>query len=154
MEQEAEEIARQDLAAWGDRLPVSRDRRGAAVRPALRPDSGNHAGAFRNPGAVLFRASAGFASSGVVSGRLVRALLAGWNHADLAALLRMPVSGVGATAAGDRFDFRFAKSLPGRGLPLREIADAPEILASLAELSRWNSKRLEPAEWAARLKGW
>ena len=83
---------------------------------------------------------------------LVRALLGGWNHADLCALLRMPVSGMGATAAGDRLDFQLRAGLPAAGLPVHGIEDAPEILNGLVEMNPWISMRLEPTEWAARLK--
>lgn len=83
---------------------------------------------------------------------LVRALLSGWNHADLNGLLRMPVSGLGATPAGDQFDFRMREMLPGRGLPVRALEEAPEILLRLEEMNSWTSGRLEPAQWSARLK--
>ena len=67
---------------------------------------------------------------------LVRSALAGWDHVPLLSALRMPASGLGATAAGDARDFEMRKQLPVRG---------------------WNDtlhpdSRLEPSEWAARLK--
>ncbi len=153
MEQEAEEIARRILNL-GETGCLFRDI-GVVLRSAqpYGPILETTLGRFGIPVRSYFAPA--LDSHPVVSylSGLVRALLTGWNHADLAALLRMPISGVGATAAGDRFDFQLRKSLPGRGLPIGEIADASEILASLAELSHWNSKRLEPSEWAARLNG-
>ncbi len=43
---------------------------------------------------------------------IVRAALNGWDHAELLTLRRMPVSGLGATADGDRRDFEVRKQLP------------------------------------------
>lgn len=90
-------------------------------------------------------------------GGIVRALLSGWKHTDLLRLMRMPVSGIGATSDGDRFDFEFRELLPGRGLPLRarfrELPPAAEaLLDSLAAIHAWLGERLEPVEWASRLK--
>jgi len=92
---------------------------------------------------------------------VVRAILGGWDHAELLRLVRMPVSGVGATPAGDGFDFELRKRLPGRGLPLAGEAwrDAPEfppavksLLDSFAAMDAWTRARLTPADWAARLR--
>jgi ATP-dependent helicase/DNAse subunit B len=74
-----------------------------------------------------------------VSG-LVRALLAGWNHADLLPLLRMPVSGIGATPEGDRLDFEMRENLPASGA------------LQFARLDPWKQDRVISAEWVARLK--
>ena len=67
-------------------------------------------------------------------GGIVRAMLGGWDHSDLLTLIRMPISGIGATAEGDRFDFEFRELLPGRGLPLRarfrEIPSAVEAFST------------------------
>jgi len=71
---------------------------------------------------------------------LVRALLAGWNHADLLPLLRMPVSGLGATPEGDRLDFEMRENLPSRGA------------LQFARIDPWKHDRVNPTEWAARLK--
>jgi ATP-dependent helicase/DNAse subunit B len=87
-----------------------------------------------------------------------RALLHGWDHAELLRLLRMPVSGVGATPDGDRFDFELRKLIPGRGLPFRasdKLPSAPPIeslLSSFASMNGWMRDRIEPAEWASRIK--
>ena len=77
---------------------------------------------------------------------VIQAVLAGWEHATLLAAVRMPVSGLGATAAGDQLDFAWRDRLPDFGLPL------PAGLEQLAALDRWSRDRLEPREWAARLK--
>ena len=77
---------------------------------------------------------------------VLRAMLAGWDHATLLAAVRMPVSGLGATAAGDQLDFAWRDKLPAFGLPL------PAGLEQLAALDNWSRDRLEPREWAARLK--
>jgi hypothetical protein len=78
--------------------------------------------------------------------RIVRAMLAGWDHAALLSALRMPVSGIGATPEGDRFDFETRGRLPGAGLPL------PSLAGFLTELDPWLRDRLTPVEWAARFK--
>jgi ATP-dependent helicase/DNAse subunit B len=77
---------------------------------------------------------------------VTRAMLAGWDHAVLLAAVRMPVSGLGATLAGDQLDFAWRDKLPAFGLPL------PAGLEQLAALDRWSRDRLEPLAWAARLK--
>jgi len=77
---------------------------------------------------------------------LVRAMLAGWDHAELLAALRMPVSGIGATPDGDRLDFETRKLLPGAGLPL------PQIAEFLAAFDPWRRELHTPAEWASRIK--
>ncbi len=81
---------------------------------------------------------------------IVRALLGGWEHAELLRVLRMPVSGIGATPGGDRFDFEVRASLPGRGLPL---AGLPEPFASVfAAVTLWTRDRTDAVAWAARIK--
>ena len=77
---------------------------------------------------------------------VIRAMLAGWDHATLLAAVRMPVSGLGATIAGDQLDFAWRDRLPAAGLPL------PAGLEQLAALNKWSRERLLPEEWAARLK--
>ncbi len=67
---------------------------------------------------------------------MIRAALAGWNHEVLVSAVRMPASGLGGTAAGDALDFQMRKQLPSRGWRDDLHADS----------------RLEPAEWASRLK--
>lgn len=77
---------------------------------------------------------------------VIRAGLAGWDHQALLAAVRMPVSGIGARPIGDELDFAWRERLPDFGLPL------PAGLEQLAALDRWPRERLEPQEWAARLK--
>jgi ATP-dependent helicase/DNAse subunit B len=77
---------------------------------------------------------------------VLRAMLAGWDHATLLAVVRMPVSGLGAKPMGDELDFAWRDKLPAAGLPL------PAGLEHLGSLDGWQRERLEPQEWAARLK--
>jgi ATP-dependent exoDNAse (exonuclease V) beta subunit len=86
---------------------------------------------------------------------VVRTMLQGWDHTSLLSLLRMPVSGVGATTAGDRLDFELRRRLPGAGLPVRGLEDYPEVtrvLRSFEACDSWRGDRLDPREWATRLK--
>ncbi len=78
--------------------------------------------------------------------RVVRAMLAGWDHGELLAALRMPVSGFGTTPDGDQLDFETRKQLPGAGLPL------PRIAEFLAPFDAWRRELQTAAEWASRLK--
>ncbi|MEO8096322.1 MAG: PD-(D/E)XK nuclease family protein [Acidobacteriota bacterium] len=79
--------------------------------------------------------------------RMVRAMLAGWDHEALLRALRMPVSGMGATAAGDELDFEIRAKLPDRGLPVAGLDLLP------AWMTRWNAReRAEAVEWSARLR--
>jgi len=57
----------------------------------------------------------------------------------------MPASGWGATAEGDQADFAARANLPGRGLPYAGM----ENLGVIEVMRR---ERLEPPEWAERLK--
>jgi ATP-dependent helicase/DNAse subunit B len=75
----------------------------------------------------------------------VNALLGGWDRAALASLLRMPVSGLGATPAGDRVDFELREQLPGTGM----IAACPIALSELPD--RWRTERHTPLVWAGYL---
>jgi hypothetical protein len=81
---------------------------------------------------------------------VVRSMLAGWDHATLLEVLRMPVSGIGATPAGDRLDFEWRKDLPGLGLPLPHSIDLP--LGDVPAPDSWRRDRITAREWAARLK--
>jgi ATP-dependent helicase/DNAse subunit B len=83
---------------------------------------------------------------------LVQAILDGFDHASLLSLMRMPISGIGATPGGDKFDFALRKRIPGAGLPLRGVADVPEILSAFEPLGVWRSERRQPLDWTARLK--
>jgi RecB family exonuclease len=81
---------------------------------------------------------------------VVRAMLGGWDHEALGELLRQPVSGIGATAEGDRLDFEIRENLPGRGLP--ETLIPQTMLDQFQKINAWRRERLTPAEWAKRLK--
>ncbi len=153
LEREIEEIARRILehAARGRAFREmgiilrTRDPYGLALETAF--------ARFSIPARFYFADSlSAHAAVAYLSG-LVRALLSGWDHASLLTLLRMPVSGVGATPVGDRFDFELRRRLPGEGLPLRGMKDVPKIGGSLAAFDvSWVRDRLSPEEWAARLK--
>lgn len=88
-----------------------------------------------------------------VSG-VVRCLLGGWDHQELLGLLRLPVSGVGSTPAGDRFDFAVRERLPGRGLPsFLKLAGDPDVAARLELLQRvdgWGGESLAASRWLER----
>lgn len=77
---------------------------------------------------------------------LIRTALTGWDHANLVKLLRMPISGVGATREGDRLDFELRESLPSRGAA---NFGGSGLFKPLLELPR---ERLTPSEWSIRLK--
>jgi ATP-dependent helicase/DNAse subunit B len=70
---------------------------------------------------------------------LIRALLTGWDASDFLTLLRMPISGQGATPEGDRQDFAIRQSLPGR------VGPRPALGVS-------DRDRLTPTEWSTSLK--
>jgi len=74
---------------------------------------------------------------------VVGALLTGWDHADLVRLLRMPVSGLGATPEGDRLDFEMRRNLPARGAGSH---------AALQKIDPWKRDVLTAADWSTRLK--
>ncbi len=75
---------------------------------------------------------------------LIRSLLTGWNQEDLLPLLRMPISGVGATPEGDRLDFEIRASIPsGAG-------SRPAL--RIFEIDPWKNDRLTPAAWSEKLK--
>ncbi len=103
---------------------------------------------FGIPARFYFTAPLAFHPAIAYLSGLVNAALDGWDHAALGSLLRMPVTGVGATPEGDRFDFALRGQLPGRGLAFSE---APAILEAFAEIDKWRRERLDPAAWADRL---
>ncbi len=78
--------------------------------------------------------------------RIVRAMIAGWDHGALLAALRMPVSGIGATAEGDRLDFEMRERLPASGLPL------PQPARFLERFEVWRRERLSGVEWIERFR--
>jgi ATP-dependent helicase/DNAse subunit B len=83
---------------------------------------------------------------------VVRALLQGWPLAELNRLSRMPVSGLGATGAGDELDFELRKRLlPGsRGLPSDLFEKHPSI-ACLGALDDLAGAYELPQDWASKL---
>jgi hypothetical protein len=91
---------------------------------------------------------------------LVDGALSGWDFETLLPALEMPLSGIGATDAGDRFVFKVREGMPDKGLDalcaVARSADANEVaarLAALRPLDEWRSLTLAPGEWAARLPG-
>jgi ATP-dependent helicase/DNAse subunit B len=151
-EREAEEIARHilKLAAQGRRFREigivlrSRDPLGPLIETTLARFGIPVRGYFSDPAAA-------HPAVAYLSG-VIRTLLAGWDHEELGTLLRMPVSGVGATPAGDSFDFDLRKKLPGRGLPVEAIKDPPAVLRAFEAITPWRREKLRPAEWAARFQ--
>jgi hypothetical protein len=146
VEREVEEIARRILAyaAQGRSFREmgivlrSRDPYAGVVETTL--------ARFGIPARLYFHYPLGSHPAIIFRAGVLRAILAGWDHAALLAAIRMPVSGLGATGHGDQLDFAWRDKLPARGLPL------PAGLEHLTFLDAWRRDRLEPQEWAARLK--
>ncbi len=133
-EREAEEIARRILeqAARGRRFREmgivlrSREPYAALLETTLARFGIPYRSYFADP--LLSHPAVAFLAG------VVRAALGNWDHAELLSLLRMPVSGMGATSAGDRLDFELRAKLPGRG-PLPQIEWRPtDGLAALRRL--------------------
>lgn len=101
---------------------------------------------FGIPARLYFHQPVGSHPALLLFNAVIRAMLAGWDHATLLAAVRLPVSGLGATPFGDELDFAWRDRLPATGLPL------PAGLEHIALLDRWRHERLEPLEWPARLK--
>ena len=118
------------------RPPIPRHRHRAACARPVRPTAGDHARPLRHSRALLFHRAAGVPSGHQLYFRgSVNAALGGWDHAALVTLLRMPVSGVGATPEGDRFDFALRAQLPGKGLSFSKPVSR----------SQWHARSLDPA---------
>jgi ATP-dependent helicase/DNAse subunit B len=90
---------------------------------------------------------------------LVDGVLSGWDFETSLPAFEMPVSGIGATAAGDRFAYVVRERMPDQGLDAlcgaARAVNAPEVVArldALRPLDAWRSLTLAPAGWAARLK--
>jgi hypothetical protein len=81
----------------------------------------------------------------------VRAMLQGWPLAELNRLLRMPISGLGATADGDILDFDLrTRLLPGsRGLT--DLIEKYPLIAGLRAFSESAGDYELPVEWASKL---
>ena len=87
----------------------------------------------------------------------VDAMLAGWDHADTLAVLRLAPR-FAASDTMDRFDFAVREQLPANGLAaLKEIArenhaeKLEPLLDRLGALEEWRSLTLTPRDWAARM---
>jgi ATP-dependent helicase/DNAse subunit B len=78
---------------------------------------------------------------------IVNVLRGGWDHSALLSLLRMPISGLGATPAGDQLDFELREKLPGAG----RLDSCPIPLAEVVE--GWRTERRSPEAWAEQLRG-
>jgi len=146
IEREVEEIARRilDYAARGRSFREmgivlrSRDPYAGVLETTL--------ARFRIPARFYFHRPLGSHPALMFLAGVLRAMLAGWDQATLLSAVRTPVSGWGATAAGDQMDFAWRDRLPAAGLPL------PAGLEHLAELDDWRRERMESQEWATRLK--
>jgi ATP-dependent helicase/DNAse subunit B len=161
LEQETEEIARRVLEEAAHGRPFHEMGIVLRARDPYAPALKTTLTRFGIPARFYFAEALGAYPAIAFLAGAVRALLDGWDHAELLRLVRMPVSGVGATPDGDRFDFELREPLPGRGLPLRglPILGLPEtpravtsLLESFAAMNAWLHDRLEPAEWAARVR--
>ncbi|MEN6601290.1 MAG: PD-(D/E)XK nuclease family protein, partial [Bryobacteraceae bacterium] len=90
---------------------------------------------------------------------LVDGILSGWDFETSLPAFEMPLSGIGATDAGDRFAFKVRECMPAKGLDAlcatARPVDAIEVatrLEALRPLDEWRSLTLAPGEWAARLR--
>jgi ATP-dependent helicase/DNAse subunit B len=157
LEQEAEEIARRILEESAKGRPFREMGIVLRAREPYAPALATTLARFGIPSRFYFaNPLSGYPVIDFLGG-IVRAMLGGWNHAELLRLIRMPVSGVGATPEGDRFDFAFRVLLPGRGLPLRarfsELPRAVEtLLDGFALMNGWLRAPVPANEWASRFK--
>lgn len=157
LEQETEEVARRILAESARGRPFREMGIVLRTREPYAPALATTLARFAIPSRFYFADPLMFYPAIEFLSGAVRAMLGGWNHSDLLRLIRMPVSGIGATAEGDRFDFEFRELLPGRGLPLRarfrEIPPAVEALFDgFALMNGWLRDPVEPGEWVSRFK--
>ena len=146
IEREAEEIARRVLvlAAEGREF-----REIGIVLRSREPYAGvmeTTLARFGIPARLYFHQPMGSHPALIFLTGVIRAMLAGWDHATLLAAVRMPVSGLGAKPEGDELDFAWRDRLPAVGLPL------PVDLEPFARLDEWRRDRLLPVEWSERLK--
>ena len=161
LEQETEEIARRVLEEADGGRPFHEMGIVLRARDPYAPALTTTLARFGIPARFYFAEALGAHPAIAFLTGAVRALLDGWDHSELLRLARMPVSGVGATPEGDRFDFELRARLPGRGLPLRGLPmlGLPEtppavtsLLSSFTAINAWTHERLEPTEWAARVR--
>jgi hypothetical protein len=146
IEREVEEIARRILTCAAQGRPFremgivlrSRDPYAGVVETTL--------ARFGIPARLYFHRPLASHPALMFFAGIVRGMLAGWDHATLLAVIRMPVSGWGANPLGDELEFAWRDRLPSVGLPL------PPGLEQVSALDGWRRDRLEPREWAARMK--
>ena len=147
IEREVEEIARRILsyAAQGRSFREmgivlrSRDPYAGLVETTL--------ARFGIPARFYFQHPLGSHPALMFLSNVMRAMLAGWDHATLLAAVRMPVSGTGRDGA-----WRSSSISPGATSFRLSGCPCPRDSSSFAALDRWSRERLEPREWAARLK--
>ena len=150
IEREIDEIARRilDEAAHGRPfreigiLLRTRDPYGPALETAL--------ARFRIPARFYFAKPLIEHPAAAFLAGIVRSLLQGWDNELLLSAMRMPISGLGATPDGDRFDLELRARLPGAGL--ERISLPPAHAESFARLESWRRDRLVPEGWAARFR--
>ncbi len=86
----------------------------------------------------------------------VEALLGGWDHQAVLAVLRLAPR-LAVSGALDRLDFAARERTPDAGLAaLAALTDAPPLrrmLEDLGAIEEWRGVALEPREWAARVGG-
>ena len=128
---------------------------------------------FGIPARLYFDPPAGSHPALIFFANVIRAMLAGWDHELLLRAIRMPVSGMGATPAGDELDFAWREKIPAAGLPLPAgleqlvALDSPQRARGLPHSTSassprapfcgplsdsWRRERVDPAEWASRLR--
>jgi ATP-dependent helicase/DNAse subunit B len=76
-------------------------------------------------------------------------------QAELLPLLRMPISGIGATPEGDVLDFKIRESLPTFGwreLQLAASASADVLFSAFRQLDDLKRGHLTPQDWSETLK--
>jgi RecB family exonuclease len=152
LEQETEEIARRILDEAARGVPLHDIGIVLRTRDPYAPALESTLARFGIP--VRFYFADPLASHPAIDflGGIVRGTLNGWDHDALLRLLRMPVSGLGASPEGDRFDFELRERLPGRGLPIPELPADSGFNDSLAALNSWPRDRLSAKQWAASVK--
>ncbi len=152
LEQETEEIARRILDEAARGVPLHDIGIVLRTRDPYAPALETTLARFGIP--VRFYFADPLASHPAIDflGGIVRGVLNGWDHDALLRLLRMPVSGLGATPEGDRFDFELRERLPGRGLPIPCLPADSSFNDSLTALNSWPRERLSAEQWAVRVK--
>ena len=83
---------------------------------------------------------------------VIRAMVNGWDRDALLSAVRMPVSGLGATAEGDRLDFDWRAQLPAFGLPHSLSHSEGDLFAKLAACDRWRREQLTAEDWAQQFR--